>query len=359
MEINEKLLRQIIEDVLAEMQTSDKPVSFRAPVSATASSAPDTGNFLTEIGEAQQGTQQDEVIIAVGPAFGLAQTVNIIGIPHKNILREVIGCFKSSDVAFVAVEGDRLSGSGIAIGIQSKGTTVIHQQGLPPLSNLELFPQAPLLTLDTYRQIGKNAARYAKRESPQPVPTLNDQMARPKYQAKSAILHTDAIESMVRDVLNRMDSLQDAAPVSAVPSASIQSAKVTDYPLANKHPEWVKTATNKTLDDFTLENVLSDNVTAQDMRITPETLRIQAAIARDAGRDRLAMNFERAAELTSVPDDRILEIYNALRPYRSTKQELIAIADDLERRYQAKICAAFVREAAELYVERKKLKGDD
>ena len=125
-----------------------------------------------------------------------------IGIPHKNILREVIAgieeegikarvirCFKSSDVAFVAVEGDRLSGSGIAIGIQSKGTTVIHQQGLPPLSNLELFPKAPVLTLDTYRQIGKNAARYAKRESPQPVPTLNDQMARPKYQAKSAILH--------------------------------------------------------------------------------------------------------------------------------------------------------------------------
>ena len=192
MEINEKLLRQIIEGVLAEMQTSDKSVSFRAPVSATVSSVPDTENFLTEIGEAQQGTQQDEVIIAVGPAFGLAQTVNIIGIPHKNILREVIAgieeegikarvirCFKSSDVAFVAVEGDRLSGSGIAIGIQSKGTTVIHQQGLPPLSNLELFP----------RQIGKNAARYAKRESPQPVPTLNDQMARPKYQAKSAILH--------------------------------------------------------------------------------------------------------------------------------------------------------------------------
>lgn len=35
MEINEKLLRQIIEDVLSEMQTSDTPVSFHAP-SATA-----------------------------------------------------------------------------------------------------------------------------------------------------------------------------------------------------------------------------------------------------------------------------------------------------------------------------------
>ena len=126
-----------------------------------------------------------------------------------------------------------------------------------------------------------------------------------------------------------------------------------------EHPEWVKTATNKTLDDFTLENVLSNKVTAQDMRITPETLRLQAEIAKDAGRDRLAMNFERAAELTAVPDDRILEIYNALRPYRSTKDELMAIADDLENRYQAKICAAFVREAAALYVERKKLKGDD
>ena len=173
-------------------------------------------------------------------------------------------------------------------------------------------------------------------------------------------MNAEAIESMVRDVLSRMNSLQDAAPTttaSAAPGAT--AAKVTDYPLANKHPEWVKTATNKTLDDFTLDNVLSDKVTAQDMRITPETLRIQAAIARDAGRDRLAMNFERAAELTAVPDDRILEIYNALRPYRSTKEELLAIADDLQNRYQAQICAAFVREAATLYVERKKLKGDD
>lgn len=202
MEINEKLLRQIIEDVLSDMQSSDKLVSFRAAGASATPTAPQGESFLTEIGEAKQGTQQDEVIIAVGPAFGLSQTTNIVGVSHKSILREmiagieeegikarVIRCFKSSDVAFVAVEGNRLSGSGIAIGIQSKGTTVIHQQGLPPLSNLELFPQAPLLTLETYRQIGKNAAQYAKRQSPQPVPTLNDQMARPKYQAKSAILH--------------------------------------------------------------------------------------------------------------------------------------------------------------------------
>lgn len=81
-------------------------------------------------------------------------------------------------------------------------------------------------------------------------------------------MNTDAIESMVRDVLSRMNSLQGEAPAAA-PAAggASRSARVSDYPLANKHPEWVKTATNKTLDDFTLENVLSNKVTAQDMRI--------------------------------------------------------------------------------------------
>lgn len=206
-DINETLLRQIVEDVLKEMQGADKPVSF-------AKSAPATGNeasFLRELGTAKQGGSKDEVVIAVGPAFGLSQTTNMIGTPHKAIIRElkagieeeglkarVVRCFKSSDVAFIAVEGDRLSGSGIAIGIQSKGTTVIHQDGLPPLSNLELFPQAPLLTLETYRHIGKNAAKYAKGESPQPVPTLNDQMARPKYQAKSAVLHIKETKHVVQ-----------------------------------------------------------------------------------------------------------------------------------------------------------------
>ncbi|WP_370556534.1 propanediol dehydratase small subunit PduE [Edwardsiella tarda] len=175
-------------------------------------------------------------------------------------------------------------------------------------------------------------------------------------------MNSDAIEAMVREVLNRMASLQGEAPEpppTQEAAGSLPHARVSDYPLANKHPEWVKTATDKPLDALTLENVLSGAVTAQDMRITPQTLRIQAAIAKDAGRDRLAMNFERAAELTAVPDDRILEIYNALRPYRSSQAELMAIADDLDQRYQARLCATFIREAAALYVARKKLKGDD
>ena len=57
---------------------------------------------------------------------------------------------------------------GSAIGILSRGTTMIHQKDLARLSNLELFPQAPLMDLETFRKIGRNAARYAKGESPEP-----------------------------------------------------------------------------------------------------------------------------------------------------------------------------------------------
>ena len=171
-------------------------------------------------------------------------------------------------------------------------------------------------------------------------------------------MNSESIESLVRDVLYKMSNTSDA-PVSSSTPQSNSSVTVKDYPLANKHPDWVKTSTGKTLDDITLANVLNGSVKSADMRITPEILRIQADIARSAGRERLAINFERAAELTAVPDDRVLEIYNALRPYRSTKEELIAISDELKSKYHATICSQYVREAADLYVERKKLKGDD
>ncbi|EOX1306994.1 propanediol/glycerol family dehydratase medium subunit [Listeria monocytogenes] len=207
-EINEKVLRGIISEVLDELQLKEDKVSFQKEQPSVAVSGE---SFLTEVGDAKPGRQKDEVVIAVAPAFGKYQTKNIVGVPHKQILREVIAgieeeglkarvvrVFRSSDVAFVAVEGDKLSGSGICIGIQSRGTALIHQKDLQPLSNLELFPQAPLITLETYRSIGKNAAKYAKGESPNPVPMVNDQMARPKFQAKAALLHIKETKHVVQ-----------------------------------------------------------------------------------------------------------------------------------------------------------------
>ena len=75
-------------------------------------------------------------------------------------------------------------------------------------------------------------------------------------------------------------------------------------------------------------------------------------------RDAIARNLRRAAELIKVPDDRILEMYNALRPFRSTREELLNIADELEHKYGAKVNAEFVREAVEVYDKRNKLKQE-
>lgn len=132
-----------------------------------------------------------------------------------------------------------------------------------------------------------------------------------------------------------------------------------DYPLAQKRPELLKTPTGKKIEEVTLEAVLKGLVTSEDVRIAPETLELQAQIADADGRKAISRNFRRAAELILVPDEKILEIYNALRPYRSTEQELIEIAEELETKFNAKINGAFIREAAEVYRERKKLRVYD
>lgn len=173
------------------------------------------------------------------------------------------------------------------------------------------------------------------------------------------------VENMVRKILEDMNKGDVSTTVS--PKTNQSSTKenggfgkvtVEDYPIAEKHPDWVQTATGKTFDDITLENVMNGNVTPEDVRITPDILKAQGDIATSAGRPTIASNFDRAAELTSVPDERVLEIYNKLRPNRSTKQELLDIADELESKYNAKTNAAFIREAADYYEQRNKLKGD-
>ena len=80
--------------------------------------------------------------------------------------------------------------------------------------------------------------------------------------------------------------------------------------------------------------------------ISAATLKYQAAKARDADFVQLSHNFLRAAELTVVPDNEILAIYELLRPGRSTHAELCTTADKLELIYGASETAAFVRDAA-------------
>lgn len=171
-----------------------------------------------------------------------------------------------------------------------------------------------------------------------------------------------ALEEIVRQVLQELGNSREKAKEEPKKCETKGSQEFgldpkKDYPLAQKHPELIKSATGKSFKDITLEEALKGNVKAEDFRISPETLLMQAEIAERVGRKQFAENLRRAAELTRVPDERILEIYNALRPYRSSKEELMAIADELESKYDAPRCAALVREAAEVYERRRRLKG--
>ena len=112
----------------------------------------------------------------------------------------VVKILKTSDVCFMGLEAAKLSGSGVGIGLQSKGTAVIHQKDLYPLSNLELFPQAPLMTLESYRKIGANAAKYGKGEKVTPMEGRNDPMVRASYQVKAALMHIKETEQVDKNI---------------------------------------------------------------------------------------------------------------------------------------------------------------
>jgi propanediol dehydratase large subunit len=161
---------------------------------------------LSPLGGATRGSDPAEVVVAVGPAFGAELRETINGLPHDEVLaalqdgiREaggaprVVRIRRIADVAFIGHDGARLSGSGIAIGLQSKGTALIHRADLEPLDNLELFGMSPLYTLESYRQIGRNAAGYALGGRVSPVPTELDNYARAKLIVRTTLLH--AIEA--------------------------------------------------------------------------------------------------------------------------------------------------------------------
>ena len=124
-----------------------------------------------------------------------------------------------------------------------------------------------------------------------------------------------------------------------------------DYPLGARRPDLVRTPAGVPLADVTLEAIRQGTLGADQIRATPGTLRLQAEVARAAGRTQLGENLERAAELAAVPDDLLLEIYTALRPGRATAEELEEWAVRLDG-FDASRTAAFVREAALAYADR-------
>lgn len=107
----------------------------------------------------------------------------------------------------------------------------------------------------------------------------------------------------------------------------------------------IELPSGRSIDEFSLKNLGAGRLGAEDLGIHEGTLRRQARVAEEAGFAPLARNLERAAELTRLPDQKILEVYEALRRRRPAA-ELEALADEIEKTYDATSTAAFVREAA-------------
>ena len=188
----------------------------------------------------------------------------------------------------------------------------------------------------------------------------------------------NTIADLVKDMVSNMDGVQSkpreksAAPrqnaVKATAKAEVKAVAkaqggthassygkgltADDYPLADKHPELLKTQLGKEYDNVTLDNAMSGNVVNEDIKISPDVLEYQAQIAESTGKVQLAENFRRAAELAVMPDDLVLEIYNMLRPNRSTKKELADLADRLRTQYNAPGNAKLVEEAMGIYEKR-------
>jgi len=167
--------------------------------------------ILVDGAEAGVG-EAGEVVVAVGPAFGGEIGATLAGLDHASVLDEIVAGIESegvrarivrvrhtADCAFIGYSAAQLSGSRVAIGIQSRGTAVTHRRDLAPLDNLELLSQAPNLTLESYRALGRNAARYATGRATEPIPVRIDNTARLKHIVRTALFHKRELEFVVED----------------------------------------------------------------------------------------------------------------------------------------------------------------
>ncbi len=149
---------------------------------ALSSVTPPSVGLLAPAGAAGPGQDPREVVIGVSPATGRDVWRCLSGLLVTEVLRELLagleeeGCtgrvvrFNDTvDLGRIGLAAARLAGSGIGIGLQGKGTALIHRRDLAPLANLELYSVAPVVTAALYRLLGANAARHAKGATPDPA----------------------------------------------------------------------------------------------------------------------------------------------------------------------------------------------
>jgi len=123
------------------------------------------------------------------------------------------------------------------------------------------------------------------------------------------------------------------------------------YPLAESDTGQARTSSGRKVGEITLDAVVRGEIGPRDIRISPDVLRQQADFAEQGGNPQLADNLRRGAELVAFSDEELLDLYESLRPGRSSALELEQLAERLDAG-GATLCAALVREARDAYVRR-------
>src|SRR6516164_8977996 len=138
--------------------------------------------LLAASGPALPGQGPRDVVIGVSPAVGWDVWRCLAGLEEEGCVGRVVRFNDSVDLGRIGLAAARLAGSGIGIGLQGKGTALIHRRDLAPLANLELYSVAPAVTPELYRLLGANAARHAKGGTPDPVRNpYNDEAIEARY----------------------------------------------------------------------------------------------------------------------------------------------------------------------------------
>ncbi len=99
-------------------------------------------------------------------------------------------------------------------------------------------------------------------------------------------------EQMLEQIVKQVMSSMSAAAPAAAAAGAVSAA---DYPIGDKRPELIVSATGKAYADLTIDKLLAGQLSPEDLRIRPETLELQAQVAESVKRDAFADNLIRAA----------------------------------------------------------------
>ena len=298
---------------------------------------------LVHRGEAQPGADPREVCIGVSPALGTKLWFTMSGLPVGEVLdadrrRHRVGGLRRAHRARAVhrrPRRDRPHGRGARrVGRGRRTSGQGHGAHPPQGTGAARVPRAALHRAAAHRG---DVPRTGSQRGPARQGPAAGSGAQPVHRPG----HRGALPRRGRRADRHRARRERARRAARGPRGGAMSAGAFSARALSGLP----------IEELTLEAAVGGGLSPADLRVHPDTLRHQAEVAETHGNPQLGENLRRAAELTALPDDEVLAIYEALRPGRSTAAGLADIAARLEAA-GAPLCAALVREAAEVYDRR-------